>query len=148
MKGARNSREVTRAQAVYFYGRGRSVAEICDLLMVCERSVRGWLADYRRDGVEGLREKPHGRKKALFTAAQQQAIGQAIRQSPRTMGLETGVWTCWLVRQWAKREFGVTSGPECIRRILLRQGYRFGRPKLKLTSPDPEYGQKRGGWRR
>lgn len=148
MKAAGNSREVTRAQAVHFYGCGRNVPDICEPLMVCERSAWAWLAAYRKDGVEGLREKPHGRKKTLFTAAQQRAIGEAIRQSPRTMGLESNVWTCRLVREWAKKEFGVTSGPECIRRILVRQGYRFGRPKVKLTSPDPEYSAKRGGWRR
>ena len=61
-----------RIQAVRLYGSGIGMAQIRDITGGAESSVREWVQDYQREGLEGLR--PHDEHSAQnaskLTAAQ------------------------------------------------------------------------------
>ena len=144
IKGAAKHRERTRGQAVWFSAQGRTVPEIAQLLSVTERAVWKWFAAYRRGGTEALRDKPYPRRQRTLTSEQEEQLVAITRQSPATVGLEGTTWNCRLLRDWLKQTFHVQLSQEWVRCLLRQHGLRFRRPKLTLTSPDPEYHRKKG----
>ncbi len=47
-------RACRRLQAIYLSDRGYTYKEICTSLAVSYRSVKGWVAIYRKQGINGL----------------------------------------------------------------------------------------------
>jgi len=66
------------------------------------------------------------------------------RQSPRSVGVEGTTWKCRLLRDWLARSFHVQFSQEWVRCILRKHGLRFRRPRLTLTSADPDCARKKG----
>lgn len=144
IKEAPSHRERTRAQAVWFSAQGRTVQEIRQLLSVTERAVRIWFAAYRRGGLEALRGRPYPRRRTRLSPQQENQLVAVTRQAPRTVGVEGTTWNCRLLRDWLDQTFHVQLSQEWVRCILRKHGLRFRRPKLTLTSPDPDYARKKG----
>ena len=137
-------RERTRAQAIWFSAQGRTVQEITELLSVTERAVRMWFAAYRRGGLEALRDRPYPRRRTRLSPQQEDQLVAVTRQAPKTVGVEGTIWNCRLLRDWLAQTFHVQLSQEWVRCILRTHGLRFRRPKLTLTSPDPDYARKKG----
>jgi transposase len=51
---SRDSRIHRRLSALLWLGKGYSVQEVAELLDVCHRTVRDWLALYKEQGLDGL----------------------------------------------------------------------------------------------
>jgi len=144
IKEAPSHRERSRAQAVWFSAQGRTVQEITRLLSVTERAVRKWFAAYRRGGLEALRNKPYPARKTKLSPQQEEQLVAITRQAPKTVGVEATTWNCRLLRDWLAQTFHVELSQEWVRCILRKHGLRFRRPKLTLTSPDPDSARKKG----
>jgi len=84
-----------------------------------------------------------------------QGLVELLHQSPRALGFETGRWT---LRDLAAA--APTSGlmlsisPASVWRLLLSDGYSGKQSKRRMSSPDPQYDEKKGrssrpprGWR-
>jgi transposase len=144
VKEATSHRQRTRAQAVWFSAQGRTVQEITQLLSVTERGVRKWFTAYRRGGLAALRNKAYPRRRTRLSPQQEEQLVAITRQAPSTAGLQGTTWNCRLLRDWLAQTFHVQLSQEWVRCILRQHGLRFRRPKLTLTSPDPDYAQKKG----
>lgn len=144
LKKAPGERARRRAQAIWFSSQGQPVREIAKLLSVSERSVRSWLAAWRKEGLDGLRDKPIPGRPPRLSDEQTAQMVEITRQSPATVGLKGHTWNCRLLSQWVEDTFHVRLSDEWVRRLLIRHGMRFRRPKLVLTSPDPDYARKKG----
>jgi len=132
-----------RAQAIWFSSQGHPVKEIAKLLSVAERSVWNWFDAWRRQGLNGLRDKPIPGRPASLSPQQQAQLVAITRQPPASVGMSGYTWNCRLLSEWVGKTFHVTLTDEWVRQILLKHGLRFRRPKLVLTSPDPAYAQKK-----
>ena len=144
MKKPPGDRARRRAQAVWFSSQGQPVQEIARLLSVSERSVWSWFTAWRKEGLDGLRDKPIPGRPSRLSREQAAEMVEVTRQSPASVGLEGQTWNCRLLSEWAGETFHVRLSDEWVRRIMLRHGMRFRRPKLVLTSPDPDYARKKG----
>jgi hypothetical protein len=71
-------------------------------------------------------------------------LGQIVRQSPRTFGHESSVWTLALLAEvaFAQQLTPLKVSDETIRVTLKRLGLAWRRAKHHITSPDPAYPQK------
>jgi transposase len=133
-----------RAQAIWFSWQGQPVRKIARLLSVSERSVQTWLAAWRKEGLDGLRDKPIPGRSPSLRPDQAASMVEVTRQSPATVGLEGHTWNCRLLSEWVDDTFHVRLSDEWVRQLMIRHGMRFRRPKLVLTSPDPGYARKKG----
>jgi transposase len=133
-----------RAQAIWFSSQGQPVREIAKLLSVSERSVRSWLAAWRKEGLDGLRDKAIPGRSPSLSPEQAAEMVEVTRQSPASVGLDGHTWNCRLLSEWVDDTFHVRLSDEWVRQLMLRHGMRFRRPKLVLTSPDPDYARKKG----
>jgi len=143
IKDSRSHRERQRAQAVLFLHGGMPERETGLFVGASERSVRRWLNSYRREGVAGLEDKKRPGRKSKICRQYGEKLAAITKQSPASVGMTGGSWNCRMLCQWLEGTFHVRVSDEWIRQILLRHGLRFRRAKLKLTSPDPEYAQKK-----
>ncbi len=133
-----------RAQAIWFSSQGQPIGKIARLLSVSERSVQSWLSAWRQEGLSGLRDKPIPGRSPSLNPDQAAEMVEVTRQSPATVGLEGHTWNCRLLSEWVDDTFHVRLSDEWVRRLMIRHGMRFRRPKRVLTSPDPDYARKKG----
>jgi transposase len=128
---------VRRLQAVLGALEGETCSLLASRVQLSERSVRGWVRRYNRQGLDGLEDRPgRGRKKAL-SDEQEQKLQARIRAGATA---DDGV--CSLrgedVRQILADEFGVVRGLQTTYNLLHKLGFAVLRPRPQHPDADPE----------
>lgn len=135
-----------RCQMLLASARGVRAPEIAISLSCDDQTVRNAIHDFNTHGLASLTpgsSRPHTTR-PVFDAAGTERLRQMIRQSPRTYGKETSVWTLDLLAEVSLAE-GLTArrvSGETIRTTLERLGIKWRRAKRWLRSPDPAYDEK------
>ena len=126
-----------RVQAVILARQGWTASHVAQSLGCSLRSVKNWVAQYNRGGLEALREQPRpGRPRSLDPEHYPRLV-QRLDAPPRP---EDGV--CALrgvdVRRILEREFGVTMGRQAVYDLLHRLGYSNLMPRPHHEDANPE----------
>ena len=70
---------------------------------------------------------------------------ELLHQSPRALGFETERWTLRDLAAAAQTSGLVPSiSPASVWRLLLSHGYSWKQSKRRMSSPDPQYEEKKG----
>lgn len=121
--------------------------EIGERLRCSDQCVRDALHAFEREGTACLIMKSRARHtpQATFDVDGRQWLTEVIKQSPRTFGYETSIWTLKLLAQFAQREgwSDHVVRPETIGRALRAAGITWKRAKHRITSPDEHYAVKK-----
>ena len=121
--------------------------EIGERLRCSDQCVRDALRAFEREGTVSLTTKSRARQtpQATFDAAGRQWLTGVIKQSPRTFGYETSLWTLQLLAHLAQREgwSDRVVRPETVGRALQEAGISWRRAKHRITSPDEHYAVKK-----
>jgi len=122
----RNVYELKRLQAVRLYGTGSSLEHIKNMMGSSERSIRRWVSDYQRDGLNGLQPGWDGQNANKLSAAQRAQIKRKVEEYrpdqvlPREVRVSQGeFWTVSDMQVAVKRWFGVEYACEDSYRTLL-----------------------------
>jgi transposase len=140
----------TRCQILLAGARGETAPGIATHLGCHEQTVRNVFARFHDAGLEATltrrSSRPHRLRSKVDTVARQ-GLHALVRQSPRTFGHPTSLWTLNRLV-----EVGVAEGVlaervsgETVRRAIHALGARWIRAKHWVTSPDPAYDRKRPG---
>jgi len=136
----------TRCHIVLLYDDGHSTDELARMFMVCDDTVMRAIARYRNGGVEALKNKvretpaiPKG-----YLPEDEELLAQTVRQSPRSLGLDFSNWTLPKLAEYVTGKTGRHMGRHAVADILHARKINIRRPKLTITSPDPDYSEKRG----
>jgi transposase len=126
-----------RVQAVLLAKQGWTANQIALALSCSLRSVKNWVAQYNRGGIEALREQPRpGRPRSLGPEHYPRLL-QRLDAPPRP---EDGA--CALraadVRRILEREFGVMMGRQAVYELLHRLGYSSLMPRPHHEEANPE----------
>jgi transposase len=122
---------------------GRAVREVARIFRVSRPSVYAWRERFLREGLGGLWVRSgRGRK----PRADAEEIEEHLRQSPRHFGLDRTRWTLEGLAQVVPSLKGFT--PYGVQKALGRAGFHYKRGQPSLHSPDPDYGVKKGLWRK
>ena len=121
--------------------------EIGERLRCSDQCVRDALRAFEREGTDCLTMQSRARHtpQATFDVDGRQWLTEVIKQSPRTFGYETSIWTLKLLAQCARRE-GWSKRvvrPETVGRALQEAGINWRRAKHHITSPDEDYAVKK-----
>jgi transposase len=103
-------------------------------------SVGEWCARYLREGAASFAVAPGAGRKPRADKAQ---VEDAVRRSPRDFGVPRTRWTLAALADAVPCLRGMT--PSGVRRALVRFGLSYKRGQPRLHSPDPLYGEKKGG---
>ena len=126
---------------------GLKAAEIGRQLRCSDQCVRDAIHAFEIEGLACLQEKSRARdsQQATFDAAGQEWLKSMIRQSPRSFGYESSLWTLEVLAELAHKqgysEHQVT--PETVGRALAQAGIDWKRAKKRINSPDARYAGKK-----
>jgi transposase len=126
-----------RLQAVILAKQGWTAALIARSLGCSLRSVKNWVAQYNRGGVEALHERPRPGRPRRLAPEHYPRLKQRLEAPPTE---QDGV--CTLrgqdIRRILGQEFGVTMSPQAVYDLLRRLGYSSPMPRPQHEGSIPE----------
>jgi transposase len=130
-------RDWVRVQAVLLAKRGWTASHIAASLGCSARSVKNWVAQYNRGGIDALREGPRSGRPRRLDPAHYSRLKERIEAPPLP---EDGVCTLRAsdVRRIIQQEFGVLMGRQAVYDLLHRLGYSDLMPRPYHEDSNPE----------
>ena len=140
---------VRRAQMLLASAEGQTTTTIAHTLRCNDQTVRNAIHAFHIRGLAALQprsSRPHTAQ-AIFDLRRCERLRALLRQSPRTFGKPTSVWTLDLAAEVSFAE-GITPhqvSDETLRLALKQINLSWKRAKHWITSPDPDYARKKNG---
>jgi transposase len=113
-----NWKEARRLQAWQLKHKGWSQRQIADALGVSEGAVSQWMTRARHGGLEALRHCPPPGAPRRLTDAQLARLPELLQPGAEAYGFRGQVWTRARVAAIIRLEFGVSSHPVHVGRLL------------------------------
>ena len=110
------------------------------------RSVYDWIDNYRKCGLDGIRNKRKngGRKPVISTAKNREMIKDIILyKSPQTFGYLKNTWSVRLLATHLTSLLGMNVSPKQTWRIIHDLGIVYKQPKLELEKKGDDYEEKK-----
>ena len=123
-----------------------SVPQLAKMFNLSNDSVRSYIHKYNASGLEALMPKSPPGCRGKITHFSKSDWDQLFQQTPsqyEKLQTDSRQWTLELISVYFKRYHEISITPPAIHFALRRIGYRTGRSKLRVGSPDPEYQAKR-----
>jgi transposase len=138
---------IRRSQIVLASARGEKAIDIAKTLGCDDETVRNVIKGFNQDGIAVLQEgsrRPHSTQ-AAFASESVEQLKEMLHQSPRNFGKATSLWTLDLAAEisYENKLIKERVSGETIRATLKRFGMKWTRAKHWITSPDPDYEQKK-----
>ena len=142
-------RAVQRAQVLWRYHTGESIAAIMHAVHLTRKSVAKWVSKALRVGVAaGLQDTPHGSPPKLTEEAKAWVVHLACSQ-PKELGYAAELWTRQALAQHVRREALAAGHPSLARagkatvhRILVAQPLQPHKVTYYLQRRDPAFESK------
>jgi len=153
VKARRSSNGTTSRRAIVLAlsEAGSKVPEIAQTVGLSQGWVRKLIHTANREGIASVLRPPRkcmGRPRR-FGEQVAVALEGLLNEPPSRHGFETTRWTLSDLAQAAQITGLVDSiDPATVWRLLLSRGKSWKQAKRRMTSPDPEYQEKRGCARR
>lgn len=127
-----------RLHAVLLVANGISCPETAKVLGDSERTVRYWIQKFNQEGLQGLIESERTGRPCRLSEKQLKKIDKVLRQTPRSVGMTTGIWDGKTLSNYIKNEFEVSIGVRQCQRLFTALGFRFRKPRPMIAHADPE----------
>ena len=135
MKRTRDKEEYRRASAIKQKMEGVPYRTIAKNLGVNYRNVYDWINNYRKDGLDGIRNKRKngGRKPVISTDKNKEMIKDIVlNKSPRIFGYLKNTWSIRLLVTYLSSLLEMNVSPMQTWRIIQDLGIVYKQPKLEL----------------
>lgn len=129
-------RVAERIRMVLLSSRSYGVPEIARIFECDEATVREWIRRFEAEGLPGLFDRPRSGRPPRTDAAARQRLRDTVRAGPKSAGYSGGTWTVLLLQIHLVVSEGLTLSSATVRRLLVRLGFVWRRPKLVLPK-DP-----------
>jgi len=134
----------TRCHIILLYDEGRSTSDLSELFKLSEDTILRAIARFREGGITALANKPRPGRARSYSPEDEQLVVDTVKQSPRSLGLDFSNWTIPTLSEYISEKAGKLIGCHPIFNILHSHKINLRRARLKVTSPDPDYTEKRG----
>ncbi|MBP5891974.1 helix-turn-helix domain-containing protein [Streptomyces scabiei] len=115
-----------RAECIRFLDRGRTTAEVADLLECHPVTVRAAVHRLQEGGIAGLPDAPRpGRPARLLGPEDRAALGELLDESAAA-GI---TWSTPGLCDWLRAERGVEISTDWLAELLHREGFRWKRTR-------------------
>jgi len=145
MKSTRDKEEYRRAYAVKQKVEGIPYRTIAKDMGVNYRSVYDWIDNYRKYGLNGVKNKRNngGRKPLIATEKNRELIKDIVlNKSPRTFGYLKNTWSIRLLATYLSSLLGINVSRSQTWRIIHDLGIVYKQPKLELEKEE-DYEEKK-----
>lgn len=129
--------EAMRIRAVRSVQAGERPAVVARSLRISDRTIYGWLAQYRRGGWGALKAKPlFGRPRKLNARAMQWIYTTITQKNPLQLTFAFALWTREMVAKVIKDKFGVVLSANSVGRLLAQLGITCQKPLHRAQERD------------
>ena len=122
------------------------VSKLAKMFNLSDRSVRDYIHKYNTSSLEALIPKSPPGRRGKITHFSKSDWHRVLEQTPNQydkLQTDSRQWTLELIGVYLKAYHEISVTSPAIHLALRRIGYRTGRSKLRVGSPDPEYQAKR-----
>ena len=146
MKSTKDKEEYRRASAIKQKMERIPYRTIAKNLGVNYRNVYDWINNYRKYGLDGIRNKRKngGRKPVISTDKNKEMIKDIVlNKSPKTFGYLKNTWSIRLLATYISSLLEMNVSPMQTWRIIQDLGIVYKQPKLELEK-GVDYNEKKG----
>jgi transposase len=118
-----------RAECIRFLDRGRSTADVADLLECHPVTVRAAVHRLEKGGIAGLPDAPRPGRPARLLGSQDRAVLAELLDESAANGT---TWTAPALCDWLRAERGVEISADWLGELLHREGFRWKRTRDSL----------------
>jgi transposase len=142
-----NGFTLRRSQILLASAKGKKPSEIAAIVGCSVQSVRNAIHAFEQEGRQCVYPKssrPH-RTKQIFDVSKREQLKALVHSNPREYGQPRTTWSLTTLAEVA-HQVGITPtlmSIETIRQALKANGLNWRRAKAWISSPDPDYEQKK-----
>jgi len=125
-------------EAARLFAHGATQAEVARTFGVSAQAASSWHRRWRQGGTPALRGAGRAGRRPRLSAAELDAVDQALRKGPAAFGFDTDLWTLGRIAAVIERLTGVGYHPGHVWRILRGLGWSLQRPARQATERDEE----------
>jgi transposase len=126
-----------RLHAVLLVAQGQSCREVARLLGDAAHSVVNWVHRFEAHGFSGLVEGAKAGRPSRLNAQQLKRVNQVLRDSPRSAGMDAGLWDGKTLSAWLEKELGVELKTRQCQRLFRQLDFRLRKPAPMIAPNDP-----------
>jgi transposase len=138
IRRSEESRYDHRLHGVLLVAQGMSCLEVSRLLGDAPRTVEYWVHRFEDKGLAGLVEGQRSGRPRRLNDKQLEEINSALRQTPESVGITSGLWDGKGLAAFVKKRYGVTLGVRQCQYMFNSFGFRMRKPRSLIARADPE----------
>jgi transposase len=138
IRRSEESRYDHRLHGVLLVAQGMSCPEVSRLLGDSPRTVEYWVRRFEDKGLAGLVEGERSGRPRRLDDKQLEEINEALRQTPKSVGIATGLWDGKGLAAFIKERYGVTLGVRQCQYMFRSFGFRRRKPRPLIARANPE----------
>jgi transposase len=145
LDAARLARDYRRLEAVLLVAEGATAGAAARHVRVAPRSVRRWVACYRRTrDPAALADRPRSGRRRAAPGLTDDVVAAALALDPRELGYRATTWTVPLLATYLADHAGCAVSARTLRRRLPESGHRWKRPRYTYSGQASHLAQKKG----
>jgi transposase len=122
-----------RAMVIRLLHLGYRPEDMAQQQMVSIPTIYNWHKHWRKDGIEGLANKPRKGRKPKANEAYATKLEEMLKKEPADYGYRFAIWTADRLRAHLEKETGILLSESRFRALMKKKGYRYKRPKHDLS---------------
>jgi transposase len=138
IRRSKESRYDHRLHGLLLVAQGMSCPEVGRLLGDAPRTVEYWVRRFEENGLAGLVEGERSGRPRRLSDKQLEEINSVLRQTPKSVGITSGLWDGKGLAAFIKKRYGVTLGVRQCQYIFKSLGFRRRKPRPLIARADPE----------
>jgi transposase len=138
IRRSEESRYDHRLHGVLLVAQGMTCPEVSRLLGDAPRSVEYWVRRFEARGLAGLSEGQRSGRPGRLSEAQLQEVDQALRRTPRDLGLAGTLWDGKTLSTWLQQHFQISLAVRQCQRLFRQRGFRLRKPRPQIAHADAE----------
>ena len=140
---APSARVVRRAMCLLLSAAGERAADIARVTGLSPDAVTDVRRRWRGRRLRSLADRPRSGRPPVVTAEYRRELRRALRKGPLACGYVFTVWSIARLAAYLRKRTGVAVGRDWLRRLVLAEGLRVGRPKHTLKGKRDERAYRR-----
>jgi transposase len=123
--------EDRRILAMRLIEKGKSKAEIADILGTSRMSVNRWFQSFQKKGKSGLAPKKASGRPQKLSSKEKAKLLKLLLKGPLALGYATDLWTLERISDMMQKKMGVEYHPRHVWRILRKMNWTCQKPERR-----------------
>jgi len=135
LAGIKDYKLSIRLQAIISMS-NQPTATVSQVLGVSRQTLWKWVEKFRKQGLDGLRDRPKGHNPSILAEEQKQQVAQWLVEGKNQQG-QSVHWTIALLRREVDEVFGKKIGKTPMWILVRKMGFRQKTPRPAHAKADP-----------